>query len=77
MRNPRFSILFVTTYLLVYAIVASFTDYFQWALIMFIFSPILILWMVYTVLKYGKPSNKTFDEHFYEDFDYRKIPDYD
>lgn len=25
------------------------------------------LWMVYTVLKFGKPSNHTFDEKFYED----------
>lgn len=25
------------------------------------------LWMVYTILKFGKPSNHTFDEKFYED----------
>lgn len=77
MRNPWFSILLVTIYLAVYVVVTSFTDNFQWALIMFIFSPILVLWMVYTVLKYGKASDKKFDDHFYEDFNYRKIPDND
>ncbi|HEY0743215.1 MAG TPA: hypothetical protein VGD40_17225 [Chryseosolibacter sp.] len=25
------------------------------------------LWMVYTILKFGKPSNHTFDQKMYED----------
>ncbi len=25
------------------------------------------LWMVYTILKFGKPSNHTFDEKMYDD----------
>ena len=77
MRNPMISIFAVSLYLLVYAVIASFTNQFQVALIMFVFSPLLIVWMVYTVLRYGKPSGKRFDEHFYEDFEYKKIPDYD
>jgi hypothetical protein len=25
------------------------------------------IWMVYTILKFGKPSNHTFEDKFYED----------
>jgi hypothetical protein len=28
---------------------------------------VLLVWMVITILKYGVPSNHTFDEKFYED----------
>jgi hypothetical protein len=36
---------------------------------MFILSPIVVICMVYVVLKYGKPSDHTFEERFYEDYD--------
>jgi hypothetical protein len=39
-------------------------------LLMFAFSPILVIYMVYTILKHGKPSEYTFDEKFYDDLDY-------
>jgi hypothetical protein len=34
------------------------------------FAPLTIIYMVYAVLKYGKPSKYTFDERFYEDLNY-------
>lgn len=34
---------------------------------MFILSPFLVLYMAYVILKYGRPSQYTFDERFYED----------
>ena len=37
---------------------------------MALFAPVVILYMVYVILKYGKPSSHTFDERFYDDFDY-------
>jgi hypothetical protein len=37
---------------------------------MFFLSPFLVIYMVYAVLKYGKPSGHTFDERFYDDWDY-------
>lgn len=40
----------------------------------FICSPLLFVWMVYRVLKYGKPSDKTFDEYFYCDSDKKRLP---
>lgn len=36
-------------------------------IIMFILSPFLLVYMVYVILKYGKPSGHTFDDRFYED----------
>lgn len=35
---------------------------------MFFISPFLLGYMAYVILKYGKPSGRTFDERFYEDY---------
>jgi hypothetical protein len=37
---------------------------------MFLLSPLLVIHMVYAILKYGKPSKYTFEERFYDDYDY-------
>ena len=37
---------------------------------MFLLSPFIVLYMVYVILKYGKPSSYTFEERFYDDYDY-------
>ena len=37
---------------------------------MFLLSPFIVLYMVYVVLKYGQPSSYTFEERFYDDYDY-------
>ena len=37
---------------------------------MFLFSPFVVLYMAYAILKDGKPSAYTFEERFYDDFDY-------
>jgi len=42
---------------------------------MFLASPFLVIWMVYRVLRADTTATGTFDEKFYEDHDYRKIPD--
>ena len=39
---------------------------------MFIIAPFLLIFMVYTILKHGEPSGKTFDEQFYDDWDYKR-----
>jgi hypothetical protein len=43
----------------------------------FIASPFLIIWMVYRVLRAKPVSDKTFQEHFYEDHSYKRVPDQD
>lgn len=37
---------------------------------MFLVSPFLVIYMAFTILKYGKPSEYTFDEKFYDDHEY-------
>ena len=39
---------------------------------MFILSPIVVIYMAYVILKYGKPSGHTFEERFYDDVDYKR-----
>jgi predicted membrane channel-forming protein YqfA (hemolysin III family) len=39
---------------------------------MFLLSPFLVFYMVYVILKYGKPSGSTWDEKFYDDWDYKR-----
>ncbi len=39
---------------------------------MFLLSPFIVLYMVYVVLKFGKPSSYTFEERFYDDYDYMR-----
>ena len=40
--------------------------------LMFVLSPFVVLWMVYSILKHGKPSGHTFDERFYDDWNYER-----
>ncbi len=40
--------------------------------VMLIISPFLVIYMVYVILKHGKPSGNTFDEKFYDDLDYKR-----
>jgi hypothetical protein len=55
-------------------IAASGFSYFLTEML-FTVSPILVIWMVIRVLKSPYDSGKTFNDHFYEDHNYRKIPD--
>lgn len=66
-RNPGFVSSVTTIYLFVYTIIAflGFSD--DLAVIMFLLSPVFVIWMVYTVLRYGTPTTRTFDTHFYDD----------
>jgi hypothetical protein len=41
-------------------------------MILFCFSPIPVLWLVYHVLKNGIASSRTFEEYFYEDLNYKR-----
>ena len=70
MKKPAIAILIVTSYLVLFqsAIYLEFEPGIIFT--MFSLSPFFILYMVYTVLKHGKPSQHTFDERFYDDWDY-------
>lgn len=66
-KNPIFVVLFVTAYLAVYTALTQFAPMFNIAFAMFLFGPVLILWLVYTVLRFGSYPGKDLGE---EEFGY-------
>jgi len=66
----------IVTIVTLYAIVYQFTPLLDISgdttIIMFVLAPIPVLWMAYNIFKYSKPSQLTFDDQFYEDWDYKR-----
>ena len=54
LHNDTFAVAFVTAYLFLYLLLIQYEATFLVGTIMLLLSPVLIVWMVYTVLKYGK-----------------------
>lgn len=65
-------IIVVTLFMLLYNVLPIYGAEEHIIIPLFILSPVAVLWMVYRILKYGTPSDKTWDEHFYEDHPYRR-----
>lgn len=75
MNASKFSVLFVSTYLLIYTVIAHTTALSLLAPFLYFLSPFLVIWMVYTVLKKGEYTGPELlpDEEFgYQDWDHRK-----
>jgi hypothetical protein len=70
MKKVPLTVVFVTIYAIVFQV--SFFEGVSDAVIFALssFSPFLVLYMAYVILKYGKPSGYSFDEKFYDDYDY-------
>lgn len=66
LKNPNFAALFTTAYLVAFSILVAL-DYPDTAAAMFMLSPLLVIWMVYIVLRFGEASGRTFDEYYYDD----------
>jgi len=71
LRNDIFSVCFVTMYLFVYIGVLQFDPAIEYGMIMMLLSPVLICWMVYTVLRYGKYDGPELGD---EEFGYQDKP---
>ena len=56
LHNATFSVWFATIYLFIYWQLLQFENTKDYGIIMFLFSPFVVCWMVYTVLKHGKYS---------------------
>lgn len=54
MSRAMVSIWMATAYLIIYCLLLQFDNSLQFAFMMLLFSPVLVVWMVYTVLKHGK-----------------------
>jgi Flp pilus assembly protein TadB len=72
MKGSWFPIMSVTVFLMAYVVLAYYS-FENIVVAMFIISPFLVIWMVYRVLRYGKPSGRTFSEYFYDDVDHKRI----
>ncbi|TDB63437.1 hypothetical protein [Arundinibacter roseus] len=71
LKNPNIVALAATAYLLIYILVIALGLSNNLALGMFMFSPVIMIGLVYSVLRHGKASGRTFDEYFYDDADIR------
>lgn len=72
MKKPAIIITLATLYVLLFhsSPLMGIPD--EFIIAMFILSPVVVIYMVYVILKYGKPSGNTFEERFYDDFDYKR-----
>lgn len=70
LKNSSFSITAVTVYLVVYCILLRIESTQSIGVLMFVISPFLLIWMVYTILKYGVYTGRELaedEEYGYED----------
>lgn len=73
MNKPiKIVVVLVSLFAILYqaAILSSMNE--QLLLALYMISPFLVLYMVYVVIKKGKPSPHDFDERFYDDWDYQR-----
>lgn len=61
LRNPCFSVAFVSAYLALYYIFFA-AGLENIVALMFLFSPLLVAWMVVTILRYGKYKGRELKE---------------
>ena len=62
LKKPVFAVIITTIAVVLYNILPQLTHSFTLAGIIFIASPFLMGWMVYTILKHGKYNGKELDD---------------
>jgi amino acid transporter len=72
MKKAPVAITITTLYLVLFNLAAQFGTSLQVLIGMLCIAPFLLIYMTYLILKYGKPSPYTFDERFYDDWDYKR-----
>jgi hypothetical protein len=63
MKNYKLATVFVTLYLIIYTILLRLDISLNISLFMFSLSPFLVLWMVYTILKYAPYKGRELKEN--------------
>lgn len=71
MRRDMLSVGGVTAYLFIYVTLLQFESTRAYGFLMLLFAPLLLCWMVYSVLKYGKYNGR---ELGHEEFGYQDKP---
>lgn len=72
MKKPSIVISLATFYLLFFQVSPYIGIPGEAIMAMFILSPVVVIYMAYVILRYGKPSGHTFEERFYDDFDFKR-----
>ena len=72
MKKPAVIIALATLYLIIFQLSPYIGASEEAIIAMFILSPFIVIYMAYVILKYGKPSGHTFEERFYDDYDYKR-----
>jgi len=72
MKKPAIVIAIASLYLIVFQASPYIGIPDEAIIAMFILAPFIVIYMVYVILKFGKPSQHTFNERFYEDYDHRR-----
>ena len=67
MKALRFPVGITTLVLFIYLICTQYNVDFPIVFALFVVLHALTIWMVYQILKNGTPSDKTFEDHWYED----------
>ena len=70
MKRPSIIISLATLFMLIYNAAPYLGIADEIIIAMFILSPLVIIYMAYVIMKFGKPSKHTFEEKFYDDVDY-------
>ena len=70
MENIKFPIALTSSVLLLYVVTSALNFPYAFVFWLFVLVNGLFLWMIYKILKDGKPSEKSFEDVFYEDWDY-------
>lgn len=72
MKRVQWIVLAVTLYAIFFQLIPFLEIAEEAVWIMFFISPLLVAWMGYNILKHSKPSQHSFDEYFYDDWDYKR-----
>ena len=69
MKRPAVAAILATIYLVLYCITLQFEYLRPIGMYMFLFSPLIVLWLVYTVIRHGRYTGRELDEQ--EEFGYQ------
>ena len=75
MKKPAVVIAFATLFMIFYNLSPYIGIPDEFIIAMFIVSPVVLIYMAYVILKFGKPSKYTFEERFYDDLEYFREKD--
>ena len=76
MKNHKFATAFVTLYLILYTVLHHMEAPIQLLTGMFVFSPFLVIWMAYSIIRYAPYTGKDLEQNEewgYDDIDKNEL----